>query len=73
MASSLFGNQPGNSLSQLLSSARAMVGNDPRAAFEALMRSNPRFNAFVQANQGKTPEQAFHDYGLDYGMVKPFL
>ena len=73
MASSLFGNQPGNSLSQLLSSAKAIAGGDPQAAVSFLSQSNPNFRAFLQANRGKTPEQAYRDYGLDYQMVKPYL
>lgn len=38
-----------------------------------LMRTNPRFAQFVAQNQGKTPEQAFRDNGLDYSQYKPYL
>lgn len=73
MGSSLFGSQPGNSLSQLLNSARAIAGGNPQAAISSLMQGNPGFRAFVEANRWKTPQQAFHDYGLDYEQYRRYL
>ncbi len=70
MASSLFGNQGGSSLIQALNSARSIIGGNPQAAFNTLMQQNPQFAAFARANMGKTPEQAFRDYGYDYNAIK---
>lgn len=50
-----------------------MAHGDQSALFSALMRNNSNFASFVQANQGKTPEQAFRDYGLDFGQVTGML
>lgn len=35
----------------------------------SLAQSNPRFAQFVAQNRGKTPQEAFRDYGYDFGQV----
>lgn len=42
-------------------------GNPEMIAMQ-MMQSNPRFAAFMQQNQGKTPEQVAKENGLDLGM-----
>lgn len=37
-----------------------------RLIFNKLYRSNPTFRQFADSMQGKTPEQAFQEQGLDY-------
>lgn len=76
MASSLFGNQGGSSLSDpqsFVNALRQMVGGDPDAAMTRMMQSNPQFAEFVQRNRGKTPEQIAADYGLDINPIRKFL
>ena len=34
--------------------------------FNNLYQSNPQFRQFADSMRGKTPEQAFQEYGLDY-------
>lgn len=57
----------------MMEDLRRMAHGDQSALFSALMKSNRSFASFVQANQGKTPEQAFRDYGLDFGKVTGML
>ena len=50
-----------------------MAGGNPQAAYEQLMRNNPKFAEFVRANQGKTPEQIASENGIDYSVVRRFM
>ena len=34
--------------------------------FNNLYQNNPQFRQFADSMRGKTPEQAFQEYGLDY-------
>jgi len=61
--------QPTNSLQAL----RAMARGNPQALFNSMVQTNPKFAQFVQQNQGKTAEQAFADYGLDYSQYKSII
>ena len=68
MASSLFGQSSGNSILAAVSQLKAM-GN-PQNVYNQMYQSNPQFRQFADSMQGKTPEQAFRENGLDYGQVK---
>lgn len=72
MASSLFGGA-GGGITSRIGALRQMVGGDPDAAMEHMMRTNPQFAEFVNANRGKTPEQICSDYGLDIGPLRRFM
>jgi hypothetical protein len=37
------------------------------------MRANPDFTRFMEANRGKTIEQAFSDYGYDVSALRSAL
>lgn len=50
-----------------------MANGDPSALMQHLMRTNPRFAQFVAQNQGKTPEQAFRENGLDWAQFRGIL
>lgn len=41
-----------------------------RMIFNRLYQSNPAFRQFAQQMQGKTPEQAFQEHGLDYNQFQ---
>ena len=71
MASSLFGNRTNGILSQV-DSLRQMVGGNPDAFMQQMMRTNPQFAEFVNANRNKTPEQIASDYGLDINPIRKF-
>lgn len=70
MASSLFKNSSNASGSDAVSMLRQIVGTDPNAAFESMYRSNPRFRQFADSMKGKSPEDAFREYGLDFNQYR---
>ena len=41
-----------------------------RMIFNKLYNSNPQFRQFAESMQGKTPEQAFQEQGLDYNQFQ---
>ena len=41
-----------------------------RFIFNKLYQSNPQFRQFADSMQGKTPEQAFQEHGLDYSQFQ---
>ena len=41
-----------------------------RMIFNRLYQANPRFREFADSMQGKTPEQAFQEQGLDYSQFQ---
>ena len=65
--------QPSGGIFSRLEAARQMAGGNPQAAYEQLMRNNPKFAEFVRANQGKTPEQIASENGIDYSVVRRFM
>lgn len=48
---------------QLLS--HLIRGRTPQQAFQSLLQSDPRFKAFMDANQGKSPDQVAQEHGID--------
>lgn len=71
MASSIFGDQGGNSILAAVGKLRSM-GN-PNQAYAQLYQTDPQFRQFADSMRGKTPEQAFRENGLDFGQVRNFL
>ena len=51
-----------NPIMQLMQTLRS--GNSEQI-FNNLMQNNPQFRQFMQANQGKTPEQVAREKGID--------
>lgn len=45
----------------------------PQGIYENMLRDNPEFRNFVDANKGKTPQQIAADYGLDFNVVRQAL
>ena len=41
-----------------------------RMIFNRMYQSNPQFRQFADSMQGKTPEQAFQEQGLDYSQFQ---
>lgn len=46
-----------------------MLGGDTSALLSNLTQTNPQFAQFVAQNQGKTPQEAFREYGYDFSEV----
>lgn len=54
-----------NPMASLGNIARMLRSNNPEQVARNLMQQNPQFRAFVQANQGKSPEQVAREHGVD--------
>lgn len=68
----MYGFNP-NAILQNLSSLKSIAGGNPQAAFNFLMQSNPQFKQFVQANQGKSPEEIAKAHGIDISQLQQFM
>lgn len=75
MASSLFPQQPtqNNGIFSRLNSLKQIMGGNPQAVYDDLMRNNPQFQQFMQQNKGKTPEQVARENGIDLDAVRSFF
>ena len=60
-------------LASRLDSIKRMSNGDAMGFMSYLSQTNPQFRAFAQSMQGKTPEQAFAEYGLDYSQFSGLL
>ena len=71
MASSLFPNpMKNNGLIDAIQKIKSAAQGNPQALFDNMMQSNPQFKQFAESMQGKTPEEAFKQYGLDFNEIK---
>lgn len=68
MASSIFGKPQGNSILAAVQQLRSM--GDPQALYQSMYQTNPEFRQFADSMQGKTPQQAFQENGLDFNQVR---
>lgn len=74
MPSSLFPRQSGgNTILNAVNALRSASRGNPQALYSHLYQNNPQFRTFADSMQGKTPEQAFRENGIDYGQVRDFL
>lgn len=60
--------QQGNSLIQELTRLKSMGPSN--VVFDKMYSENPDFRRFADTVRNMTPEQAFQQYGLDFGMFK---
>lgn len=62
---------------------KSMVGGNPQALIDQLSKSNAvcrlpngtqvPVSQVLQQCQGKSPEEAFRQFGLDYSQIKPLM
>lgn len=57
-----------NSILGLINQAKSLGPSG--AVFNQLYSTNPQFKQFADSMQGKTPEQAFREQGLDFNQFK---
>lgn len=69
MASSLFSQPSDGGIFSRINAIKGMLGGNPQAAYDHMMRTNPQFAAFVRDNRGKSPEQIARENGIDYDSV----
>lgn len=60
-------------LGSRLNSIKQMARGDASGFIEYLKQTNPDFASFAQSMQGKTPEQAFSEFGLDYSQFRGLM
>ena len=48
---------------------RMMQGKNPEQVAMQLMQMNPEFKAFIEANQGRTPEQVAQEHGINLAQL----
>jgi hypothetical protein len=60
-------------LAARFNSIKQAANNDANGFINYLTQTNPQFAQFAQRMQGKTPEQAFAEFGLDYSQFRGIL
>lgn len=61
--------RPNNPMSSLGNIFRMLKNGNPEQIAMNLMQKNPQFKAFMNANQGKSPEQVAQQYGIDINHI----
>ena len=64
---------PMEMLASKMQSIKQAANGDATGFINYLSQTNPQFAQFAQSMQGKTPEQAFSEYGLDYSQFANLL
>ena len=66
-------NNPMAMMGQLRQMMSMLRGQDPRQVAQQMAQKNPQFAAFLQQNQGKSPEQIAAENGIDMGFVREMM
>lgn len=74
MAGSLFGSdakpQASDPFQAAMAAAREPKRPDPGRLMEKMMEANPQFAAFVNRNEGESPDQIARENGIDFDMAR---
>lgn len=71
MASSLFGGTPRpNQLQSAMQAVNMMRNANPEQVMQTMIRDNPQFAEFINANKGKSPEQIASEHGININAIK---
>lgn len=62
-------NSPMNKMGQVANVLKMLRSGNPDQIAQQMMRSNPQFRQFVEANKGKTPEQVAKENGIDLNQI----
>lgn len=85
MASSLFGrasqilpmagkiNKALGAYAQIKQMVPMLKSQNPDQLLQMFAQKNPQFARFMQANQGKSPQQIASEYGIDMDLVQQLL
>ena len=76
MANTIFGrynSMMANNFAGMAGQFRDMLRGDQNAAFQYMMRTNPKFAEFMKDKQGKTPQQFAKERGIDLEQVGKML
>lgn len=50
-----------------------LSGKNPDDMYNQLMKNNPQFRHFVEANANKTPQQIASENGIDFNTIEQFM
>lgn len=71
MGNILFQNNPKSKGNSILDQVNQLRQAGPSAAlFNQMYNGNPQFRQFADSMNGKTPEQAFRENGLDFNQFR---
>ena len=62
-----------NKMAQVMQVMKMLRSGNPDQIAQQMMKSNPQFRQFVEANKGKTPEQVAREYGIDLNQFKGMM
>lgn len=63
------GMQPSPASNPLANIVRMLKGKNPEQVAMQLMQMNPAFKAFIEENQGRTPEQVAQEHGINLSQL----
>ena len=66
-------NNPMAMMGQLKQMVGMIKGQNPQQVAQLMAQRNPQFAAFLQQNQGKSPEQIAQENGIDMSLVRELL
>lgn len=66
-------NNPLAMMGQLKQMVGMIKGQNPQQVAQLMAQRNPQFAAFLQQNQGKSPEQIARENGIDMSLVRELL
>ena len=66
-------NNPMAMMGQIRQTMSMLRGQDPRQVAQLMAQRNPQFAAFLQQNQGKTPEQIAAENGIDISLLRELM
>ena len=66
-------NNPLAMMGQLKQMVGMLKGQNPQQVAQLMAQRNPQFAAFLQQNQGKSPEQIAKENGIDMNLVRELL
>ena len=62
-----------NKMARAMQVMKMLRSGNPEQIARQMMRSNPQFRQFVEANKGKTPEQVAQEHGIDLNQFKGMM
>lgn len=65
--------RPGNRMGQIASLMQMLRSGNPEQIAMQMMRNNPQFRQFMEANKGKDPMEVARENGIDLSHLKSML
>ena len=65
--------RPNQTMEKLNMIKSVFAGKSPQDVYESMLSTNPQFQEFVKANQGKTIDEIAMEYDVDLNILKNFM